>query len=224
MNIESLYHSTMSGNHFYDNGEQIEFHDSYYNLIFSNYGNIHSTNSFFTLFSSKNNTVTDNSIPRIRLVNSHGNHLSNNSLSHPDFSCIYLTESHENTIVDNHCSYSYNGIVLKYSNINVVYHNSCFNNSENGILLQQALNNTIQKNQCYRNINGMLIMESMNNTIINNSFHDNEEGLKFAYGAHNNTISYNRIYGNSEFGIDAYSNEYLERLSRSIPLKGSQHR
>jgi parallel beta-helix repeat protein len=136
----------------------------------------------------------------IHLDNSHGNSISDNSISSDDYG-IYLSESNENFISNNTVSESWRGIFLQSSDDNMMSLNN-ISECSNGIYLSDSENNTISDNYIEGSNRGITLSSSRNSDLINNSLIDNRltiwGDLFEDWGTHNidtsNTVNGKPIY------------------------------
>jgi len=138
-----------------------------------NYSSIHHGYYGITLYSSSNNTLTNNSC----YSNSHGirfylssyNTLTNNSCYSNSYG-ISVESSSNNTLTNNGCYSNSYGISLRTSttsaNNNTLTNNTCYSNSSYGIYLDGGSNNTLSNNSCYKNAYGIYANGATNNSVI----------------------------------------------------------
>ena len=107
-----------------------------------------------------------------------GNKISNSN--------IFLKESHKNEILDNEISlinfrtmYQSRGIVIQFSNENIISRNHIFSNQGTGIELYISDINVVEKNSIEKNMNGIKLYESNMNIISNNNFIKNIRNVHF---------------------------------------------
>ena len=107
----------------------------------------------------------------------------------PEFdSGIELGNVQNVTVCDNSCIYNNYGILLKTSQSNTIFNNTCNFNSNVGINLINSNSNIIENNTCNLNIYaGLYLDKSDSNTIENNTLISN--GLVSTYMNQNRTIS-----------------------------------
>jgi parallel beta-helix repeat protein len=111
----------------------------------------------------------------------------------------------ENCIIENCNDY---GILLSFSNNNIIRGNQINSNTSNGIDIFYSNNNTISENQINSNgDSGISVDSSNNNTISENQINSNTFDGIYLSSSNNNTISGNQINSNTYDGIDIfYSN------------------
>ena len=106
---------------------------------------------------------------------------------------IYLLHSDCNILKFNNCSVDEgNGIVLAYSNHNIIYRNNFTNNGE-GVGLTLSNSNTVVENNISYNTGGIDLVEADHNKIISNKIMQNNWG----YGIKLSGSEYNRVHHNS---------------------------
>ena len=134
---------------------------------------------------------------------------------------IYVSDSNNITISNNHVSYSgtpasgltSRGIYFNRTNASTINGNTTDHNSDHGIYLNSSSGNMISDNISYanaegyqRNANGINFYASDNNTVLHNITYANEDtGLNFYTGSSNNLVIGNLTYGNGDHGIDNYN-------------------
>jgi parallel beta-helix repeat protein len=136
-------------------------------------------NDALFLFSSNNNRIIENNISGcygMRLLDSKGNNLSDNSVQGNRYSGIYLIYSDNNDINGNTASENnQNGISILNSTGNIVRDNTVNHNYENGIWLNLSSGNRIFENNITNNPFGIQIANSFRNMIYHNNFIGNKE-------------------------------------------------
>ena len=112
-----------------------------------------------------------------------------------------------NVNVENqHISDTYIGIILGYSNNNLITSNNLSSTEEYGLSLFSSEENSISGNTFWDNDIGIRFFFSDGNNISNNVFSDNLVGIEFGF-AGNNTISGNTIADNTYGLMLIFSNE-----------------
>lgn len=118
--------------------------------------------------------ILDNKIANnksgILLFSSDNNTLSNNSVSSNEQYGIYLESSHRNTLGKNHVSSNKDkGIFLSSSHYNSLINNNVNLNGWDGIILWSSHSNMLKDNKVLRNRYAIVLNDSYDNTLINNS-------------------------------------------------------
>jgi parallel beta-helix repeat protein len=109
--------------------------------------------------------------------------------------------SNYNLITNNTSELNSNqGIYLKYSEFNRVMNNVFINNDRFGIGLYNSSNNFITENNCSFNTNGIYLISSSNSFIANNICNNNENGV-FIKTSFNNTVKDNTCSDNLNSGV-----------------------
>ena len=94
-------------------------------------------------------------------------------------------------------------ITLDDSKNNSIYNNTC-SDSENGILLEGSGSNNIYNNNCSNNVRGIYLENSVNNSVFNNTCSNNGDGIRhdsrYPYNSHHNNI-FNNTCSNNGRGI-----------------------
>jgi parallel beta-helix repeat protein len=132
----------------------------------------------------------------ITLVHSHGNIVSNNSISNNVVLGIVLTSSHDNVVNHNTFRNNSDGVGIGSSAGNIVSDNVMTSNG-NGISVEGSTGNTIKHNQIFKNEIGIGIGESEMNVIRENNITENTiHGIAIADISPNNTFVGNTVSKN----------------------------
>ena len=132
---------------------------------------------------------------------------------------IYVSNSNNITISNNHVSYSGNpasgssreGIYFSGTTDSTISGNTSDHNSYHGIRLTSGSNNNLIRNniasanaqEYVRDASGIRLDSSNNNTILHNITYANEDsGMTNYYGSSGNLFIANLMYGNGDHGID----------------------
>lgn len=143
---------------------------------------------------------------------SEGNNISNNNISYVnDEAGIFLQGSVTDEVRDNSISHNSiysckDGIIMYYSNDNLIQNNNIFKNVQNGIsIYASSLSNIISNNKITDNtLIGVLLSSSDKTTINNNTITGNvSQGINITSGATNTHLIGGLIYGNSSDVIDS---------------------
>jgi parallel beta-helix repeat protein len=114
-----------------------------------------------------------------------------------------------NVIVENqHITDTYIGIILGYSDNNLITSNNLSSTEEYGLSLYSSDNNSIVSNTFWNNDLGIRFFQSNINNISNNIFLDNKIGIEFGY-SEINTISGNTILDNTYGLMIFFSDENI---------------
>jgi parallel beta-helix repeat protein len=139
------------------------------------------------LYSSSNNTVTDNTC-------------NNNNIG-----IRFDSSSNKNIVTDNTCNSNGNGIRFDSSSDNTITGNTCNNNSSNGIYLSSSSNTIVTGNTCNSNYYGIFLYSSSDNTVTGNICNNGNNGIRLYLSSNNNTVTGNTCNNNSSSGIFLYS-------------------
>jgi parallel beta-helix repeat protein len=158
------------------------------------------------LYHSDDNTIGGNTILKgldggIRLENSHGNTIEDNSVSEKEWG-VLLIRSNGNAITGNHILKTYRGIKLYYSDDAEIVGNQVTGSGRYGMLLDESDGARIGSNVVSKSGDGILSIYSSTDILVTaNLITDNEYGV-YAENAHvgsmsilNNTILRNSIAG-----------------------------
>ncbi|MCD6211173.1 MAG: right-handed parallel beta-helix repeat-containing protein, partial [Methanophagales archaeon] len=115
----------------------------------------------------------------------------NNIVSNNRWGGIYLTESNNNTLMNNSASNNELGIVLLDSSNNSLTNNDVSNNRD-GIQLGESSNNTLTDNEVSDNEVGVIFADSSHIKLANNTFVN--DGL-IVYKSYENTVQGNTVNG-----------------------------
>ena len=116
---------------------------------------------------------------------------------------IYIEQVAEETfsIINNECSYNYNGIIISHSHSSLISNNTCEYNINTGISLINSNYSTIENNTCnFNGYDGIWLWITMNNTIISNTIHMNANG-GIVLGVSSNTTIMNNYLSSNDCGI-----------------------
>ncbi|RZB30841.1 MAG: hypothetical protein AEth_00795 [Candidatus Argoarchaeum ethanivorans] len=162
------------------------------NNVMNNYFGIY-------LYSSSNNTLTDN-----------------NASSNNDYG-IYLESSSSNTLINNTAnSNTQHGILLYSSSNNNLTSNTVNSNTQHGISLESSSNNTLTSNTANSNTQHGICLwySSNNNTLTENTANSNGCGIYLYSSSNNNTLTSNNASSNN-YGIRLDSSNYNNLLSNN---------
>ncbi len=98
------------------------------------------------------------------------------------------------------------GIVLGYSNSNIINHNYISSNVVGGISLSSSYNNIVNHNTVTKNVEAVFLVSSPENIIGDNIVASNDGGIEIRYSA-KNTIRRNQIFKNEGGGIGVLESE-----------------
>ncbi len=129
---------------------------------------------------------------------------------------IYLSSSHNNTLIRNIANNNTNGIYIQSSNFNQITYNHANNNTERGFYIYSSDNNYIGNNRAEQNRGGdngegIILQDSRYNIVKKNTLNTNNGNGIRIYGSHNNTIDYNVIENNTKYGV-----LFIESLENNI--------
>ena len=182
------------------------------------------------LFSSHNNTLTDNTASYgsygIRLFSSHNNTLTDNTVSYGSDVGITLSSSNNNTLQNNDASHNYDydssGIILTSgSNNNIIINNTANNNTGNGISLSGSNNSILTNNTANSNDYGIRLSSSSNNNVTNNNVSLNDYGI-YLSSSSNNTLTNITANSNLQHGIYLVSSSY-NNLTNAVSNSNNFH-
>jgi len=152
-----------------------------------------------------------------------------NSGGFPANAGIYLSNVNNSQLIDNNCSYNFEGILLDYSDNNTLSGNIASNNKGMGIYLYgsnntivsgntanynsrgihitfYSHNNLISGNIVNNNFYGIRLYENEDNTISGNTANSNINGIDL-WISNNNTVTGNTANNNNDYGIRLYSSD-----------------
>jgi len=156
------------------------------------------------LYSSNNNSITENSIENngegIYLRLSSDNSISGNTITDSSYP-IRLEWSSYNIISENNVTNNHNEVALYWSSNNIISENNMTANTNGGIRLSWSIYNMISGNNIANNWNeGIHLDDSPNNSISGNNITNNYfEGIGIYAASSNNTISNNNIEENGYY-------------------------
>ncbi|UCG69042.1 MAG: right-handed parallel beta-helix repeat-containing protein, partial [Thermoplasmata archaeon] len=139
----------------------------------------------------------------IKLINVQNCGIINNNVSWNYWSRgIYLFNSSKNNITSNIISYNYFGIMIFYSNENILTNNTLFSNAGHGIYLYSSNGHRIlYNNASFNGDYGILISSSNGNNITDNiASSNNKDGIRISASIMNN-ITINNASLNKDVGI-----------------------
>ena len=156
------------------------------------------------------NTITMNRRCGIELFSSSNNSITQNTIANSGDG-IWLDSSSNNRISGNTiANNTYEGIWLDSSSNNRINGNTITNNSDYGTWLNSSSNNSMRGNNIINNYVGVLLRYSSNNSINGNTMTDNGDGIWLAYSSRYNSIDGNLITNNSEgILLDSSSNNNI---------------
>jgi parallel beta-helix repeat protein len=152
---------------------------------------------------SSNNTLSNNTASSnylgygMVLLHSDNNTLSNNTASSNYWNGIFLTDSHNNTLVGNFADNNDNGIDLHLSNYNII-RNSDLTSNAHSIYLLWSHHNLIENNSASFSWNGISLVDADNNTVGGNNASGNGHGIWVGSG---DNIILNNTAMNGDIGI-----------------------
>jgi parallel beta-helix repeat protein len=174
------------------------------------------------LYSSNNNSITENSIENngegIYLRLSSDNSISGNTITDSSYP-IRLEWSSNNIISENNATNNHNEVALYWSSNNIISENNMTANTNGAIFLSWSIYNMISGNNIANNRNeGIHLDDSPNNSISGNNITNNHfEGIGIYASSSNNTISNNNI------GENGYYPSLLGGKGRGIWLSDSSN-
>lgn len=160
-----------------------------------------------------NNTIFDSTIG-IFLYESNNNRLVDNHIMNNTDYGIHLYLSHENNISNNIINNNRWGVLLTTSFLNQIYANDISSNKIHGLWLSRSSNyNNIYKNSIsYNKEYGVYLnLHTSNNTILNNIISSNNNvgiTIGFYWPCNGNIVSDNLISLNEEYGICLYDSSH----------------
>jgi parallel beta-helix repeat protein len=177
--------------------------------------NVSNNNMGICLSDSNYNTITNNvaldttntqSSGITLYSSSNNNSITNNIASSGDNYGILLMYSDDNILIDNTLlDNTRDGIVFDYSSNNRIMSNNVSHNGATGIRLDYSSNNTVTSNDVsYNNGAGIYLYRSNYTDIINNEASYNSNTGISVSGSTDNTITGNNASNNSYIGIDLY--------------------
>lgn len=174
------------------------------------------------LYSSSNNTLSDNNVTPstkytlwgICLYSSSNNRVSDNNVN-GNGGGIYLSDDSNNTVSDNNVTRNGGGIAVSSFN-DTVSDNIVAGNTSWGITLGGSSNNTISGNNVTgNNYQGIYLYSSFNNTVSSNCLTKNVGDAIYVFYCSNNIVADNNATRNS-YGIwfdDSSSNTILGNIA-----------
>jgi parallel beta-helix repeat protein len=109
-----------------------------------------------------------------------------------------LHASEHNVIEDNKVTHNGEGILLAFSNRNIVDANEAVENGGNGIRLYNSSYNEVSHNNASIDDTGIVLeTSSNNNTLVGNNVASNYNGILVGYSSNNNTIYHNNFLHNT---------------------------
>ncbi len=154
----------------------------------------------------------------ITLAYSDKSMIENNRLMNNSYS-IYLTYSNENIIRHNICNLNENdGIYISRSNSNVIFNNTCNFNDNNGITNYNSESNSIEGSTCNSNNNDGIYESGSIETIIvkNTCTNNNGNGLR-------TSGSNEGIFSNNIFSFNNLNGIYLSGTAFHATITGGLH-
>ncbi len=170
-----------------------------------------------SLYSSKNNIITNNNITRTSYVqeigqygidvgqNSHNTIVSGNTISN-FFMGFHFAEANNLTVTGNTVFNSGRGMNVGYLEKSKFSNNEIYNIIAEAFFIAVCQNNSFTNNTIYNCKTAFDIPESYganNNTFSNNIIYENTDGLRLS-NCHNSSFFNNSIYNNSQYGFYFY--------------------
>jgi parallel beta-helix repeat protein len=218
--LNATSHCNISSNDVASSNYGIYLYSSSNNTLTNNTANLNSQHGIYLYLSSNNtltnNTAWNNTAYGIHLsVSSNNNTLTNNTAWNNNYDGIYLLSSSNNTL-DNNTANGNNryGIWLSVSSNNNTLTNNTASNNYRGIYLYSSSNNTLTNNTANSNEEGIYLYSSSNNTLTNNTANSNEEGI-FMDSSSSNTLTNNTANSNDYDGIYLYSSSNNNTLTNN---------
>ena len=180
--LNTCNNSVIKGNVLFDNTEGgLCLEDSLHPLIEDNY-------------------IYDNTyFGGIRLLLTNSAEIRNNTLQFDRSNGIQLVLSNNSIVADNFFLYCLNGILLRWSENNEVFNNTCITGGY-GIIIVDSNTSTIISNNFTNNYAGIYFLRSLNFAVINNSCYDNVYGMSI-FNSNTSTFSYNIIQNSTLYGV-----------------------
>ena len=150
----------------------------------------------------------------IVLERSNGNTIYANTIASNVFG-VWLEESSGNMITGNHILNNGvgpgflmhgAGIVLEFSNRNIISNNLISNNVVGGISLSSSYDNIVNQNTVTKNVEGVFLVSSGRNIVSDNVMTSNDGGIEIRLST-KNTIRHNQIFKNEGGGIGVWGSK-----------------
>ncbi|MBA7499673.1 hypothetical protein ES704_02419 [subsurface metagenome] len=135
----------------------------------------------------------------IRLLRTNNAEIRNNTLQFDRSNGIQLALSNNSIVADNFFIYCLNGILLKWSENNEIFNNTCITGGY-GIIIVDSNTSTILSNNLTHNYAGICFYRSLDFAVINNSCYDNVYGMSI-FNSNTSTFSYNIIQNSTLYGV-----------------------
>ncbi len=200
--LTNVDYCNISENNVYGNHRSIYLFSSSDNTLTNNTANSNDDYGIF-LQSSSNNTLTNNTANSnayggIMLSSSSNNTLTSNTANSNNHYGIYIVHSNNNMFSNNTASDNYRGIRLHSSSSNTLTSNTANSNNCDGIYLPSSSNNnTLTSNNASNNCYAGIYLLASSCTLANNTANSNNYGI-YLYNADDNNITCNLVQGNGQ--------------------------
>jgi len=219
----------ISWNNVYGNQNGIYLYSSSNNTLTDNTANLNQRDGIYLDYSSNHNTLTGNNASNNKYgisVESNNNKLTSNTVSNNTWGGIYLRSSNSNNLTGNTANSDDNsyGIFLRSSSNNNLTSNTANSNDCCGILLEDSSNhNTLTGNNASNNKYGIYLRNADNNIITCNWVQNNLWGFCIDSGSTGNNINYNNIIENGNYNTETGGWEWQFYMNQYQPVEAKHN-